>query len=82
MFMNILAQICFNYLQQQFYLVKPTMKSLSDGVKSDAIFKLLKVLIECQQKIFYEATRDTSNIGDITDQVSTDRQLFKDGESI
>ena len=37
--------ICFNYLQQRFYLVEPTMKSLAKGNNSDTIFKLIKVLI-------------------------------------
>ena len=25
------AKICFNYLQQEFYLVKPTMRNLAQG---------------------------------------------------
>ena len=37
--------ICFNYLQQKFYLVEPTMKALAKGSSSDSIFKLLKVMI-------------------------------------
>lgn len=37
--------ICFNYLQQKFYLVEPTMKALAQGKSSDSIFKLLKVVI-------------------------------------
>jgi hypothetical protein len=45
---RINSTICFNYLQQRFYLVEPTMKSLAKGVKSDAIFKLIKVLISTQ----------------------------------
>lgn len=40
--------ICFNYLQQRFYLVEPTMKSLAKGLNADAIFKLIKVLINEQ----------------------------------
>lgn len=40
--------ICFNYLQQRFYLVEPTMKSLAKGTSSDCIFKLLKVTISTQ----------------------------------
>jgi len=40
-----IAMICFNYLQQKFYLVEPTMKTLAKGTNSDAIFKLIKVLI-------------------------------------
>ena len=41
----IVATICFNYLQQRFYLVEPTMKSLAKGNNSDAVFKLIRVLI-------------------------------------
>ena len=40
--------ICFNYLQQKFYLVEPTMKALAKGSSSDSIFKLLKVAISTQ----------------------------------
>ena len=44
--------ICFNYLQQQFYLVSPTMKTLAAGKNSTAIIKLLKVLLNtCQGNI-------------------------------
>ena len=41
----LLASICFNYLQQQFYLVKPTMKSLAKGNNEEVVLKLLKNLI-------------------------------------
>ena len=37
--------ICFNYLQQRFYLVEPTMLSLAKGNSSDSIFKLIKVML-------------------------------------
>ena len=42
---NFIEIICFNYLQQRFYLVEPTMKSLAKGASSEAIYKLLKVVI-------------------------------------
>ncbi len=42
---RINQMICFNYLQQRFYLVEPTMKTLAKGHNADAIFKLIKVLI-------------------------------------
>ena len=49
---RINAMICFNYLQQQFYLVSPTMKTLAAGKNSTAIIKLLKVLLNtCQGNI-------------------------------
>ena len=46
---RINASICFNYLQQQFYLVKPTMKTLSVGKNDSAILKLLRVLFNTAQ---------------------------------
>ena len=46
---RINAVICFNYLQQEFYLVGPTMKALAGGKNQTAILKLLRVLIStCQ----------------------------------
>ena len=73
---RINQMICFNYLQQRFYLVEPTMKSLAKGTNSDSIFKLLKVMINTQQQIYAEATKDTSAIRDICDEIETDKQLF------
>ena len=52
---RINSQICFNYLQQRFYLVEPTMKSLAKGTKSDCIFKLIRVLINTQQQDYSSA---------------------------
>ena len=70
---RINSQICFNFLQQRFYLVEPTMKSLAKGNNSDTIFKLLKVLINTQQADFYEALAgDTSLLKDIADQLEVD----------
>lgn len=40
-----LATICFNYLQQQFYLVSPSMKALAKGKNEEVVLKLLKNLI-------------------------------------
>ena len=77
---RINLSICFNYLQQRFYLVEPTMNALAKGKSSDSIVKLLKVMISTQQEIFAEAIQDTSGIKDITDEIETDRSLFnKDG---
>ena len=42
---RINAVICFNYLQQEFYLVSPTMKTLSQGKSQKTILKLLRVMI-------------------------------------
>lgn len=46
---RINASICFNYLQQQFYLIIPTMKTLAKGTNQTAILKLLKILINSTQ---------------------------------
>lgn len=63
---RINSMICFNYLQQRFYLVEPTMKSLALGKNSDAIFTLIKVLISTQQEDYAMALQgDTSGINDI-----------------
>ena len=73
--------ICFNYLQQKFYLVEPTMKSLAKGSNSDAIFKLIKVLISVQQQDYEQALGGDINIlGDISDNIETDQKLFQQNE--
>ena len=56
---RINSMICFNYLQQRFYLVEPTMKSLALGKNSDAIFTLIKVLISTQQEDYAMACKGT-----------------------
>ena len=38
--------ICFNYLQQRFYLVEPTMRALAKGQNADAILRLIQVLLD------------------------------------
>ena len=74
--------ICFNYLQQRFYLVRETMNGLAKGRNSTFIFKLLKVLISTQQEDYAEAVKaDTTNIMDITDQVETEQSLYGQSES-
>ena len=47
----ISAQICFNYLQQQFYLVTPSMKALAKGKNEEVILKLLKNLVGATQGV-------------------------------
>ena len=57
------------------------MKSLAIGKNSDAIFTLIKVLINTQQEDYKLALQgDTSGIQDICSQIETDRQLFADDE--
>ena len=51
---RINSVICFNYLQQAFYLVSPTMKTLAKGTSETAIIKLLRVLIQVSQGSYGE----------------------------
>ena len=67
---RINATICFNYLQQAFYLVKPTMKSLAQGKSSTAIVKLLRVLIQVSQGIHGCDELDEEQIKDVVDTVN------------
>jgi hypothetical protein len=46
---KINATICFNYLQQQFYLVAPTMKALAQGKNKQVIETMVKHLINSTQ---------------------------------
>ena len=71
------ATICFNYLQQRFYLVEPTMKALAKGNNSSAIFKLIKVLISTQQQDYEEAIGgNTMGLTDISEQLEVNQKLF------
>ena len=65
---RINATICFNYFQQAFYLVSPTMKSLAKGNNSVAISKLLRVLIQTSTGIKQmDDDVDTEGIADVAD---------------
>ena len=79
---RINSMICFNYMQQRFYLVEPTVKTLAKGTNSDAIFKLIKVLINMQQEDYKLALQgDTNEINDVCSQIETDRALYGAAES-
>mmetsp|Transcript_13177 Transcript_13177/g.20519 ORF Transcript_13177/g.20519 Transcript_13177/m.20519 type:complete len:115 (+) Transcript_13177:257-601(+) len=53
------------------------MKSLAKGTNSDAIFKLIKVLINTQQSDYQMAVQgDTTEIEDVVDKLETDQELF------
>lgn len=53
------------------------MKSLAKGTSSDAIFKLIKVLISTQQEDYKVAVQgDTRGLNDVCSQISTERDLF------
>jgi hypothetical protein len=67
---RINAQVCFNYLQQEFYLVSPTMKTLAKGKNETAIIKLIKVLINVSQKNIGDAKfLDDSAVKEIADVI-------------
>lgn len=53
------------------------MKTLAKGTNSEAVFKLIKVLINTQQDDYAEAVmNDTSDIADIVDHLESDKSLF------
>ena len=55
--------ICFNYLQQRFYLVEQTMKTLSAGKSPDCILSLIKVILTMQQADYHAAVEgDTTQL--------------------
>lgn len=57
------------------------MNSLAKGTSSESIFKLIKVLIDTQQKDFFKATiGDTSAIEDIADKLESPGKMFAEGE--
>jgi hypothetical protein len=57
------------------------MKTLAKGTNSDAIFKLIKVLINTQQEDYELAVKgDTTEIEDVVDKLETDRELFANEE--
>ena len=70
---RINACICFNYLQQRFYLVEPTMKTLAKGKSSTAIVKLIKVLLNESQDNYGDT--DISAVKEIADVLETKGKL-------
>jgi len=57
----------------RFYLVEPTMKTLSQGKNPGAIFKLIKVLLNTNQNDYEEAIEgDTTDLMDVASQVETE----------
>ena len=75
------AQICFNYLQQEFYLVTPTMKTLAAGKNNTAILKLLRVLISTCQGNYGDQNMDDEYIRDIADVIERDVAAGGDGDA-
>ena len=72
---RINAVICFNYLQQRFYLVEPTMRTLAKGKSKKAIFKLLRVLINASQDNYGDA--DPETVKEIADVIEADGGVGK-----
>ena len=71
---RINAQICFNYLQQEFYLVNSTMKTLAQGKKETAILKLLRITLNVSQSNFGDLELDDECIRDIADVVTAEAE--------
>ena len=66
-------QVCFNYLQQEFYLVNTTMKTLAQGKSNKTILKLLRILINTSQANFGDLNLDDNCIRDIADVITADQ---------
>jgi hypothetical protein len=77
---KINATICFNFLQQQFYLVAPTMRALARGKNKDVIESMIKHLINSTQGSQFETFLDEEAIKDIADVVESDIELFSKDE--
>ena len=76
---RINSAICFNYFQQAFYLVSPTMKSLAKGNNNTAITKLLRVLIQTSTGMKNgDEDLDDECIRDVVDVI--ERDLGVDGQ--
>ena len=69
---RINSKICFNYLQQEFYLTTPTMKALAGGKNQTAILKVLRVLISTCQGNYGDSNIDDEYIRDIADVIERD----------
>ena len=66
------AKICFNYLQQEFYLVKGTMRNLAQGKNQQVILKLLRILINTSQSNFGDLNLNDECIQDIADVITAE----------
>lgn len=77
---KINAQICFNYLQQQFYLVAPTMRALAKGNNTEVTESIIKHLINSTQGCQFETFLDDEAIKDIADVVQAEGDLFNPTE--
>ena len=63
---KINAMICFNYLQQAFYLGASTMRALARGESADTLFHIIKLLINESQYNFDLAVVQEAGDADIS----------------
>ena len=64
---KINATICFNYLQQDFYLGAATMTLLAKGKSADTLFHILRLLINSSQVNFEDEIVDEAEQANISD---------------
>ena len=69
---RINVSVCFNYLQQEFYFVTSTMKTLANGKSQKTILKILRILIETSQSNFGDIELDDGCIRDIADVITAE----------
>ncbi len=66
---KINAMICFNYLQQAFYLGASTMRSLARGESANTLFHIIKLLISESQYSFDEAVVKEADAAGISESM-------------
>ena len=69
---KINAIICFNYLQQDFYLGAATMTTLAKAESADTLFHILRLLINSSQVNFEDEIVDEAEQADISDVLIRD----------
>lgn len=77
---KINAAICFTYLQQQFFLVQESMKALGSGKKEKITIATIKKLIQTTQGNQFDTYLDDEGIRDIADVLTSDKDLYAEGE--
>ena len=64
---KINALVCFNYLQQDFYLGASTMTTLAKGESADTLFHIIRLLLNSSQVNYDDAIVDEAEQADISD---------------
>ena len=72
---KINAVVCFNYLQQDFYLGAATMTTLAKGESADTLFHILRLLLNSSQVNFEDAIVDEADQADISDVLVRESSL-------